>query len=255
MFQYVLYHYIKINEKSKVFGFYGKNEMSQHNGLELDIAFKNIKLPKQKLISYIYVLAYKLINKLSGSNKKLNRDIFDKYNIIYDGYWHDLRFFDEKTIDLFEFNDDIGLVNIEHINKFSKYNSISVHIRRGDYMNNASVYGNICTKEYYEKAINYFQDNFENNFFVFFSDDMEWVKENFNLTNALYVDNNKKDKSYIDMYLMSKCNHNIIANSTFSWWGAYLNKNKNKTVIMPSKWYNVDINIFNLFVQNWIKLK
>ena len=254
MFQYVLNNYLKKNLNSSVLGFYGKKEMAQHNGLELNKAFKNIKLPKQSIISNFYVLLNKIKNKLSGNNQVLKRDSYDENKIIYDGYWHDLKFFDEETIDLFEFNNDIGSINVEHINKFSKYNSISVHIRRGDYMNNASVYGNICTKEYYEKAIHYFNEKFENNFFVFFSDDIIWVKENFNLSNALYIDNNKKDKSYIDMYLMSKCNHNIIANSSFSWWGAYLNRNKNKTVIMPSKWYNEDINTFKLFIDNWIKL-
>lgn len=255
MFQYVFYNFIKKNSRYKVFGFYGKKEMSQHNGLELNKAFKNIELPKQSIISKLSVLLYKIKNKLLGSNLVFKRDSYYENNIIYDGYWHDLKFFEENTIDLFKFNEDeIDSINKKHLSEISKYNSVSVHIRRGDYINNASVYGNICTKDYYEKAINYFNERFDNNLFVFFSDDMAWVKENFNLTNALYIDNNKENKSYIDMYLMSKCNHNIIANSTFSWWGAYLNKNNNKTVVMPSKWYNTDINTFNLFIENWIKL-
>ena len=124
MFQYVLNNYLKKNLNSRVLGFYGKKEMAQHNGLELNKAFKNIKLPKQLIISNFYVLLNKIKNKLSGNNQVLKRDTYDENKIIYDGYWHDLKFFDEETIDLFEFNDDIGSINVEHINKFSKYNSI-----------------------------------------------------------------------------------------------------------------------------------
>ena len=254
MFQYLLCHYLKDNRECKVFGFYREKDMSEHNGLELTNAFINIKLPKQSLLTLIIVLIYKIVNKISGKNKIVRKDFFNIKNIIFDGYWQDKMFFDEKTVDLFEFNKNIGILNESYLEQINKYNSISVHIRRGDYMNNISIYGNICTKDYYERAIEYFKNKYENNLFVFFSDDIEWVKANFELKNAIYVDNNKEKRSYIDMYLMSKCNHNIIANSTFSWWGAYLNRNKNKTVIMPSKWYNEDINTFNLFIDNWIKL-
>ena len=107
MFQYVLNNYLKKNLNSRVLGFYGKKEMAQHNGLELNKAFKNIKLPKQLIISNFYVLLNKIKNKLSGNNQVLKRDTYDENKIIYDGYWHDSKFFDEKTIDLFEFNDDI----------------------------------------------------------------------------------------------------------------------------------------------------
>ena len=90
--------------------------------------------------------------------------------------------------------------------------------------------------------------------FVFFSDDMYWVKQNFNKDDAIYVDWNTGRDSYVDMYLMSNCKHNIIANSTFSWWGAYLNKNDNKIVISPAKWFNTEINDIDIIPDNWIKI-
>ena len=86
-----------------------------------------------------------------------------------------------------------------------------------------------------------------------FSDDMDWVKNNISISNALYIDWNKSENSWQDMYLMSQCKHNIIANSTFSWWGAWLNQNPNKLIIAPKKFLNT-IETPDLIPSDWIKL-
>ena len=136
-------------------------------------------------------------------------------------------------------------------------NAISVHVRRGDYTigNNAWVYGDICTAEYYDSALHYIKEKTENCKFYFFSDDIEWVKEQFTIENAVYIEEAMFDayEDWYDMYLMSLCKHNIIANSTFSWWGAWLNQNKGKIVIAPKKWINV-CDYEDIYPLEWIRM-
>ena len=106
---------------------------------------------------------------------------------------------------------------------------VSIHVRRGDYIKLQN-YHLLLPKKYYDKAISLFKDCF----FIIFSDDIEWCKLNINSINVYFSECNQ---DYIDLFLMSKCHHNIISNSSFSWWGAYLNKNINKKVVCPSKWF------------------
>lgn len=132
--------------------------------------------------------------------------------------------------------------------------SVAIHVRRGDYVRDIQTYnlmGEICTKEYYQEAVKQFDDN--STFFVF-SDDTEWCKRNFNLPNAIYVSHNQGLDSWQDMVLMSACCHQIIANSSFSWWAAWLNHNPQKMVIAPSKWFN-DIEDRELVPTSWRRIK
>jgi hypothetical protein len=137
---------------------------------------------------------------------------------------------------------------------------ISVHVRRGDYLNayNSAING-ICSKDYYETTIKMMRDRFPDATFFFFSNDMEWVKQELtHLTDRCrFIEGNTSRNSWKDMYLMSVCKHNIIANSSFSWWGAWLNVNVNKTVIAPSRWFNSCNPFYNtsdLLPENWIKI-
>jgi hypothetical protein len=137
-------------------------------------------------------------------------------------------------------------------NILSSKNSCSLHIRRGDYISDKkanSVHGT-CDLKYYKNAIKLINDTYQNITFFVFSDDISWTKENLHIENAIYVDN--KTIPHEDMYLMSLCKNNITANSSFSWWGAWLNKNKNKTVIAPKNWF---VNKENeVACKNWIQL-
>lgn len=136
-------------------------------------------------------------------------------------------------------------------------NTISVHIRRGDYLvgNNKWIYGDICTQKYYVNAMSYMKNTIKNCKFIFFSNDIEWVKKNYNIKDAIYINQTLFDnyQDWYDMYLMSMCKHNIIANSTFSWWGAWLNSNKEKIVIAPSKWVNL-CDYKDIYPDDWIKI-
>ncbi|MCR5503132.1 MAG: alpha-1,2-fucosyltransferase [Lachnospiraceae bacterium] len=130
-----------------------------------------------------------------------------------------------------------------------KKNTVSIHIRRGDYLTTADVYGGICTPEYYRKAIEQILRSVRDAEFILFSDDKEWAaamakewteqyrrgKQNNRFSALLGTD---EDTGYIDMYLMSLCRHHIIANSSFSWWGAYLDTRPGKMVFAPAKWSN-----------------
>jgi hypothetical protein len=149
----------------------------------------------------------------------------------------------------------------EHFQKeIMKANSISVHIRRGDYVEGitSDLHG-FAGLEYYMESINYIKSNIANPKFYFFSDDCDWVSKNLlpAIDCAEIVNHNKNEESWQDMYLMSLCKHNIIANSSFSWWGAWLNSNVNKMVIAPKKWFaNKEMNLQtkDLIPENWLKL-
>ena len=119
--------------------------------------------------------------------------------------------------------------------------TVSIHIRRGDYLSDqyANGFAGVCTMEYYNKAIEIVKSKIAKLQFYIFTDDPEWVNENFKLANAVYVQHNTGSDSWQDMYLMSQCKHNIIANSSFSWWGAWLNANPEKIVVAPQKWWRL----------------
>lgn len=117
--------------------------------------------------------------------------------------------------------------------------SVSVHIRRGDYVadhKTLKVHG-ICSLDYYEEALRIIKEKLDNPTYFIFSDDHKWVKDNLKIEGEMvFVDHNDSSTNYEDLRLMSQCKHNIIANSTFSWWGAWLNDNKSKIVIAPNRW-------------------
>lgn len=143
--------------------------------------------------------------------------------------------------------------NQKTLDEISKDNAVCVHIRRGDYVNNPGNKAlNICTEEYYLKAMDIISNKVENPVFYVFStghDDIEWIKQNYRFNyNVRYVDLDNPD--YEELRLMYNCKHFIISNSTFSWWAQYLSKNENKVVVAPSEW-NHKSNPDNIYMDNW----
>ena len=130
----------------------------------------------------------------------------------------------------------------EIIQRITIGNSVSVHIRRGDYLSqyNEYIYNNICTEAYYQKAIELIRTKVSNPVFFVFSNNIQEAQQILFGTDVVYFDGATISdyEDWYDMYLMTQCKHNIIANSTFSWWGAWLNQNEDKIVIAPSKWTN-----------------
>lgn len=118
--------------------------------------------------------------------------------------------------------------------------SVSLHIRRGDYLNpeNKEIFENICTNDYYKSAMEYMLQKYPQSHFYIFSDDLEYVRQKFVGEQFTIVDWNTGKDSFYDMYLMSQCKHNICANSTFSFWGARLNRYAQKRMIRPLKQKN-----------------
>ncbi len=180
-------------------------------------------------------------------------------NSYIQGYWQSEKYFIEFENDIrkeFRFKVPSTRKNDEILKEISNNNSVSVHVRRGDYVADAktnAIHGT-CDLKYYEKAMALIEKKIKNPVYFFFSDDPEWVKMNLkSVHKKYYVDWNQGNLSYIDMHLMSNCKHNIIANSSFSWWGAWLNKNPDKNVIAPKKWFKeVTTESSDRFPESWI---
>ncbi len=180
----------------------------------------------------------------------------------YEGYWQNEKFFKSirpSLLDVFSFPLDDNIHNNKLLNDLTNTSSISIHIRRGDYIGN-KLYQNICTSEYYRNAIEFVTSQLQAvEIACIFSNDMEWCKKNIPVllpsgVDIRYVDWNTGINSFQDIHLMSKCNHNIIANSSFSWWGAWLNQNPNKIVVTPNKWTNNTIGE-NPICDSWNRVK
>jgi hypothetical protein len=157
----------------------------------------------------------------------------------------------------FKFKAILDVQNLQHVHLIQNTNAVSIHIRRGDYVNikkNAQKFLALDL-EYYQKAIDVLATKIADPTFFIFSDDINWVKGNLKINFPKYYikNNTAKNTSYIDMQLMSMCKHNIIANSTFSWWAAWLNTNQNKIVIAPKRWFQHLAND-NLLPNTWVQL-
>lgn len=168
----------------------------------------------------------------------------------------------KEVYNAFKFSDfEKGSFN-EHLSlKMKAENSIAIHVRKGkDYLT-FDKFKNTCTTEYYKKAINIIKEKVNNPVFYIFTDNAEWVKDNFTDFDYTLVNNNPSIGwgNHFDLQLMSICKHNIIANSTYSWWGAFLNQNPGKIVIDPQYWFNPNMPQYknlknNTACKEWILL-
>lgn len=173
----------------------------------------------------------------------------------YEGYWQTDKYFAEYRAEIkkdFKYIGEWTIENERYKDMMVKTNSVSLHIRRGDYLKH-SVYTGICTENYYKHAIEYIKEHVPNPTFFIFSNDLEWCKAFFvENDNVVFVEGNDVEHSYMDMILMTYCKHHVIANSSFSWWGAWLAPDKGLT-IAPDKWYN-DSETPDIWCNNWVKL-
>ncbi len=172
-------------------------------------------------------------------SKMYHPEILGFENMYLSGYFACEKYYSDILYDLREriqFSPSNNPMNEEMAQKMRICNSVSVHIRRGDYLQpeNAEIFGNICTDAYYNKAISAIKERVPDAHFYLFSDDVSYVKDNFKGEEYEVVDINHGEDSFYDMWLMSNCKHNICANSTFSFWGARLNPNEHKIMIRPT---------------------
>lgn len=167
------------------------------------------------------------------------------------GYWQSDFYFSDIHPILLEELVPLDLPALPEL--LNKKNTVAVHIRRSDYLGD-NRFGALGEK-YYHDAIETAKKRIENPFFIFFSDDIDWCKDKFKGENIFFCDYKDWDKDYLQLYLMSKCSHQIIANSSFSWWGAWLNNNAGKIVIRPERPF-VDQSLMyeSYYPKEWISI-
>ncbi len=273
MFQYAFYKYLSISKecdlKLDLFLF---DNYELHNGYELENAFGVIEdiatKDEIKKFKTSCPLFFKIENKLFDINFMfgtnhfkenkfyIDNNIFDKSldDFYVEGYFQTYMYIQELDQNLFQFQTKLSETETELL----QGNVVSIHIRGGDYITSkkdSALFGNICTKKYYKNAIEHIKSFTENPKFLIFTNDKAYAKQLLIGEDFEIVDWNGGKDSFRDMYLMSLCKHNIIANSSFSWWGAWLNKNSSKIVIAPHKWFNDNnINQNEIVPKDWIRV-
>jgi hypothetical protein len=183
-------------------------------------------------------------------------------NTYLDGYWQCEAYFSEFTDAVrqaFAFRTPASGINAEWLAHIRGANAIAIHVRRGDYANNPKTFQvhGLCSLDYYHQAALYMEQhaNEAPEFFIF-SDDPDWAKENLKLDHPMhFVTHNNAETDYEDLRLMSACKHQIVANSTFSWWGAWLAKSEEQIVIAPKNWFaSEQLDSCDIVPHDWIQL-
>ena len=181
-------------------------------------------------------------------------------NVYLSGYWQSPLYFNTVENLLYDDFRFISPPNSEFesiLSGIKEGNSVSLHIRRGDYVTNPETiaYHGLCDLAYYNKAIDLMRNKVHDPVFFIFSDDPQWVEQNFELSENIILVSRSESNQFDDLQLMSSCKHAIIANSSFSWWGAWLINNPDKIIIAPKKWYQNDaINTDNLFTKSTFRI-
>lgn len=183
-------------------------------------------------------------------------------DVYLQGYWQSEQYFIREAEQIrkdFHFRRPLSVQNEQFVEQITNCpTAVSLHVRRGDYVSSAaalSTHG-LCSIEYYQAAMAHILERFEGVEFFVFSDDIPWVRQHIQFSAPChFIDHNKGIESYNDMRLMSLCRHNIIANSSFSWWGAWLNCHADKIVIAPARWFASDkFNSTDLLPADWVQL-
>lgn len=205
----------------------------------------------------------KVLRKTTGRKRYLKEkfprfepalcDFTDKY---LNGYWQNENYFKHAAGTLrsaIRFPVPVEGIDETALELIRQKNTTSIHVRLGDYENHPTL-GGVCTEVYYRMAVDYIHAHVKDTEFIVFSNDIDKARQMFGGAHFHYVRHESTVPDYVDMYLMSKCSQNIIANSTFSWWGAWLNQNKNKIVVAPEKWLNTgEGSCINC--QDWVTIK
>lgn len=266
----------KLNPQCRILIIDDKNS---HNGYELDKVFgiRNKETFFDRIIKVLYLKFYRkhycrwILNIINfhvvreALNYDYNPDNFKSINkgiCLYWGGWHSEKNFiniREVVSKTFSFPEPINL-DTEYFDVLNKirqsYNSVFLHVRRGDYINIPSEdyyqFGGVATDDYYHKAVEYIKKKIDNPVFFIFSNDIDWCKNNLKLDHSTLVSCNQGKDSWRDMQLMSECRHHIMANSTFSWWGAWLSKHKG--IIVHPRWFIRDVETKDFYPKRWISI-
>ena len=271
MFQYAFYKSLEQTGADVRADINGYQTYSLHNGFELEDLF-NIRLKKVgPFISSLYdssnrkwhlrklrqIMGLKKAYYEQASPFEFDPSVYENKQGLYWGYWQNVSYVEPVSNLLrkdFIFKRTPKSASTSIFDDIKNSNSVSLHIRRGDYLKDPLL-GGICGIAYYQNAVNLLKEHYNDLKFYIFSDDITWSEKNLPIPGAVFVKGNEGTYSFADMHMMSICKHNIIANSSFSWWGAWLNINSNKIVIAPKKWVNItSITTDNITPSSWIKI-
>jgi hypothetical protein len=239
MFQYAIGRALSLKHNTKLL--LDITNIDKHGRRKFELCSFNIKanIFKDKL-KFRYLSE---IDEKISDYKRLD-DIPN--NTYLTGYWQSEKWFKhirEQLIKDFTIIDNESIEFSRLSRQINESNSVSIHVRRGDYAKNIKtrLLHGLCQTEYYISAMELISEKMNNFSLFIFSDDIEWVKKNlpFDNCNKTFITPSRTKRPYEDLILMSLCKHNIIANSTFSWWAGWLNMNKNKIVIAPKRWYRL----------------
>lgn len=255
---------------------------NDHNGIELDKVFGVECQMGCKKIFLLFILRLLMSNKTGFLIRKVNV-LFSKIKIklitenldysfhpsflsaspyclaFWVGGWHHPQYYSEISSQIKEaFTFKRSLLDERNIcieKRMREPNSVCLHIRRGDYLTgiNYELFGKVCNEQYYQKAIDYIEGKLSDICYYVFSNDMEWAKKILLGKNAVFVDWNRGEESWKDMYLMSKCSNLIIPNSTFSWWAAWLCEHP-VNIVCPKLFVYGDEQS-DIYLDNWHKIE
>ncbi len=249
-----------------------------HNGFELDRVF-NIPAQAASEADFLRVLGWRARPKVLAAlrrkplfwlrgSKFVVEPSFHYWpsivnvpnNCYLQGYWQCEKYFLHVAPTIrtdFLFKQQLEAYNLELAKRIRNCNAVSLHVRRGDYAVNPAILTThgLCSADYYRRAIRYITEQVLQPVFFVFSDDIPWVKKNLPIEfPSYYVEHNRGRESHNDMRLISLCRHHIIANSSFSWWGAWLNPSTEKIVVAPKMWFANENNVQDLFPNGWVAL-
>lgn len=241
------------------FGHYGK-KLKEHYGLEINRWF-DVSLPKEKWWVLPMVGLFYFYKQLFPKSKWLDlyqREWKNKDAIVFFPFKFTKQYFPKRQNWLWwkVDEDTLNQKNKELLELIKREETCFVHVRRGDYLSPSfkALFKDCCTAEYYKIAIELMRKKCPQIRFICFSDDLAWLKSNLYVgDDAVFVDWNVGENSPLDMYLMSQCRNGIMANSSFSYWGAYLGAKK-KVVIYPLRWWNNNDGNPDIFMNEWIGL-
>jgi hypothetical protein len=280
MSQYAFYLNKKRISRSTRFMF-SKKSQQIHNGYELEnvfgikyydaltnkilyFIFNIIEYKKFTIISKPIIRLFKLVgigvvNENEDYNFKAENLNSSKGLKFYVGGWHSEKYFvdiKDTILNTFQFKlKNLGEKNEEVLKRIKNCTSVSVHVRRGDFLdsNNYSKFGAVCTLNYFLSAIEKMRTMTEKPHFFFFTNDNAWVTNNFNSPDFTVININTSENSWKDMFLISNCLHHINSNGSFSWWSSWLNKNENKIVIVPKN-FMVNKYFEDIYPESWFQL-